>query len=78
MTEQRDDRATMRSVDHTHPHTDAPFGDSGVYDRGPEEGADDADREAAAENESVRPDGGTEPPVPQPGWAVHDLSGDER
>jgi len=71
MTEEADDEATMRSVDHTHPHTDAPFGESGVYDRGPEE-------RDAEESESVRTDGGAEPPVPQPAWAVHDLPDGQR
>jgi hypothetical protein len=45
MTENRSDstrdRRTVKDVDHTHPHTDEPFGASGVYDRGSEESGGD-------------------------------------
>jgi hypothetical protein len=53
-------RETLADVDHTHPHTDEPFGSSGVYDRG-QEGEGDEDEEATAEDDESRTDDGIEP-----------------
>lgn len=96
--EQRPDDATdartMDDVDHTHPHTDAPFGENGVYDRGPDDDTGDADgdgsdddggrrraavgREDPDERDPVRTDGGSVASDPQPVWAVHDLADGDR
>jgi hypothetical protein len=54
MTENTE-RETVKDIDHTHPHTDETFGESGVYERGSE-----------GEDEEERPDevaGGTDEPA---------------
>jgi hypothetical protein len=57
------DRPRMRDVDHTHPYTGAPFGDSGVYDRGPDDAASDEDDDDGQGVEDGPSDGGGPEPA---------------
>jgi hypothetical protein len=51
----------MQDVDHTHPHTDEPFG--GVFGRGPEVAADGGRADAAEDSERTMETVDHEPPT---------------